>query len=291
MFAATFHVIKILTFKFLTFPGLKRYDLFTPINIIHSSKFLIMKNENRFRNSQNDNHGYNGNDKNSRYEQNNQVNDDDHNYRNSFKNDRRRSDNYNGDNDDRYNGYGSYSENRNREGREDYSNNFRRENRSYERPYDYDNRTDRNWWNKTKDEVSSWFGDDEAERRRSMDDMKDYNHRGKGPKNYKRSSERIKEEVSDKLSDNWMVDASEIEIEVNGTEVTLNGTVDSRTAKRQAEDTVESVSGVTHVQNNLRVNANTSGQNKMEDKGSATSNAANSTYSNETRKRDIANHN
>ena len=37
-------------------------------------------------------------------------------------------------------------------------------------------------------------------------------------------------------------------------EVTLTGSVESRHAKRLAEDIAESVSGVTHVENRLRVN-------------------------------------
>jgi CBS domain-containing protein len=32
---------------------------------------------------------------------------------------------------------------------------------------------DRGWWDKTSDEVSSWFGDDEAERRRRMDERRE----------------------------------------------------------------------------------------------------------------------
>jgi osmotically-inducible protein OsmY len=84
-----------------------------------------------------------------------------------------------------------------------------------------------------------------------MDEIRD--HRGKGPKNYQRSSDRIKEDVNDKLSDNWMLDASNIEVDVKGSEVTLNGTVESREDKRRAEDIAEDVSGVTHIQNNLRV--------------------------------------
>lgn len=125
------------------------------------------------------------------------------------------------------------------------------------RQSDSDNRGDdqRDWWDRTKDEVSSWFGDDDAKRRRRMDDWRD-DHRGKGPKNYKRSAERIQEDVNDKLSDNWMLDASNIEVSVDGNEVTLNGTVESRQAKRRAEDIADNVSGVTHVQNNLRVNEN-----------------------------------
>ena len=112
---------------------------------------------------------------------------------------------------------------------------------------------DRDWWDKTKDEVSSWFGDEDAERRRNMDEMR--SHRGKGPKNYQRSEERIREDVCDRLSDDYVIDASDIDIKVNGSEVILSGTVDSRNEKRRAEDLAESVSGVTNVQNQLRVSS------------------------------------
>jgi hypothetical protein len=78
-------------------------------------------------------------------------------------------------------------------------------------------------------------------------------HRGRGPRGYKRSDARIREDVSDRLSDDGLVDASEIEVTVEGAEVTLNGTVESREQKRRAEDCAESVSGVVHVQNNLRL--------------------------------------
>jgi hypothetical protein len=78
-------------------------------------------------------------------------------------------------------------------------------------------------------------------------------HRGRGPKGYIRSDERIREDVSDRLTDDPIVDASDIEVLVVGAEVTLNGNVDSRTAKRRAEDCADDVTGVRHVQNNLRV--------------------------------------
>ena len=78
-------------------------------------------------------------------------------------------------------------------------------------------------------------------------------HRGRGPKGYSRSDERVREDVSDRLADDDMVDASDIEVQVSQGEVTLSGHVDSREAKRRAEDCAESVSGVRHVQNNLRV--------------------------------------
>ena len=41
-------------------------------------------------------------------------------------------------------------------------------------------------------------------------------HRGRGPKGYSRSDDRIREDVSDRLSDDHMIDASDIEIEVKG---------------------------------------------------------------------------
>jgi osmotically-inducible protein OsmY len=112
---------------------------------------------------------------------------------------------------------------------------------------DYGNRG-RDWWDRASDEVSSWFGDEDAERRRRMDQ-----HRGRGPKNYSRSDERIREDVSDRLTDDPLVDASEIEVSVSNQEVTLSGTVHTRQQRRLAEDCAESISGVKHVQNNLRV--------------------------------------
>ncbi len=76
---------------------------------------------------------------------------------------------------------------------------------------------------------------------------------GRGPKGYKRSDERIREDVCDRLGSSWTFDASEIEVKVKDGEVTLDGTVNSRQDKRRAEDFVDNVSGVKHVQNNLRI--------------------------------------
>ncbi|WEX73813.1 BON domain-containing protein [Sinorhizobium numidicum] len=107
---------------------------------------------------------------------------------------------------------------------------------------------ERGFLERAGDEVASWFGDEEAERRRNMDQF-----RGKGPKGYTRSDSRIQEDVSDRLSDEGALDASDIEVSVVNGEVQLSGFVDSKWAKRRAEDCVEGVSGVTHVQNNIRV--------------------------------------
>lgn len=127
---------------------------------------------------------------------------------------------------------------------------------NYGQSGNYGQQQDRGWWDKTRDEMSSWFGDDDAERRRRMDRME--SHRGKGPKNYQRSEERIREDISDRLSDDDSLDASDIEIKVNGSEVTLSGTVETRAAKRRAEDIAEAVSGVSNVQNQLRVGSTAS---------------------------------
>lgn len=112
-------------------------------------------------------------------------------------------------------------------------------------------RSDRNWFDRATDEVASWMGDDDAERRRDLDRAED--HRGRGPRGYTRSDDRIREDVSDRLTDDYRVNAADVEVTVSNGEVTLNGTVRSRDEKRRAEDVAEAVSGVKHVQNNLRV--------------------------------------
>ena len=76
---------------------------------------------------------------------------------------------------------------------------------------------------------------------------------GKGPKGYKRSDDRIREEVCEALYRSPRVDASEIEVTVDQGCVSLKGTVDSRDAKREAESCIENLSGVEDVFNELRV--------------------------------------
>lgn len=104
----------------------------------------------------------------------------------------------------------------------------------------------RGFFERAGDEVLSWFGDSEAQQRREQD------HRGRGPKNYARSDERIREDVNDRLTEDVWLDASEIDVSVAEGEVSLIGTVEDRRAKRRAEDIADGVSGVKHVQNNLR---------------------------------------
>jgi osmotically-inducible protein OsmY len=159
---------------------------------------------------------------------------------------------------------------------------------------------ERSFFDRFGDEVRSWFGDEDAQRRRRMDERDDrwreprerggdrwesddvarqwgYIDRGEwrgqdwgratsgrfgglGPRGWQRSDDRIKEDLCERMSEHPYLDASDIEIRVVSSEVTLTGSVDNRYAKRLAEDIAESVSGVRDVHNQIRVNSRTEGQ-------------------------------
>ena len=78
-------------------------------------------------------------------------------------------------------------------------------------------------------------------------------HAGKGPKGYKRSDDRIKEEVCDLIMRHDEIDGSDIEVEVSGGEVTLTGSVSDRSTKHMVENLIEKTLGVGDVHNQLRV--------------------------------------
>jgi len=75
---------------------------------------------------------------------------------------------------------------------------------------------------------------------------------GRGPRGYKRSDERIREEVNERLYRDHDLDASEIDVRVSEGQVTLDGSVQSRYFKRLAEDLAIDVLGVEDVINHLR---------------------------------------
>lgn len=83
---------------------------------------------------------------------------------------------------------------------------------------------------------------------------------GKGPKGFRRSDDRIKEEVCEALEYDSDVDASEIDVTVKEGICTLTGTISSRQMKRQAETCVENVRGVQDVKNELRVDTTLASQ-------------------------------
>ncbi len=70
---------------------------------------------------------------------------------------------------------------------------------------------------------------------------------------YRRSDQRIYEDVCDLLSWHPDLDASDIDVVVADGEVTLRGTVPSRWQKRLAEDLVDHVAGVVDLHSELRV--------------------------------------
>jgi osmotically-inducible protein OsmY len=78
-------------------------------------------------------------------------------------------------------------------------------------------------------------------------------HRGKSPKGYLRSDERIREDLNERLTDDDSIDPSEISIEVKDGIVTLTGSVEQRWMKHRAEDIAEACSGVKDVENQIRV--------------------------------------
>lgn len=147
-------------------------------------------------------------------------------------------------------------------------------NRNWERPqqqdWDYDEVTD---WGRRPMEVGR-YDDEWSQRYQRSFDTEDEGgwetgpgwtyieetwwvvpgpYEGIGPKGYRRSDERIHEEVCERLTRHGRLDASEIELEVRDGEVTLSGMVQRRQEKRLAEDIAESVSGVHDVHNHLRV--------------------------------------
>jgi osmotically-inducible protein OsmY len=76
---------------------------------------------------------------------------------------------------------------------------------------------------------------------------------GKGPKNYVRSSELIREDICLRFTAHKNLDASFIEVNVIGDEVHLEGYVKSRSSRWLAEDLALEVAGVKSVINQLKI--------------------------------------
>lgn len=77
-------------------------------------------------------------------------------------------------------------------------------------------------------------------------------HRGKGPQ-VARSDARIQDDVSERLTEDPDIDASDIVVHCRDGVVTLEGTVDIRSLKHRAEDLAASSPGVTDVDNRLKI--------------------------------------
>jgi osmotically-inducible protein OsmY len=76
---------------------------------------------------------------------------------------------------------------------------------------------------------------------------------GRGPKGYKRSDERLREDISERLMQSDTIDSSEVTVEVVEGRVTLQGTVPDRYMKHAIEDVADSCPGIQDVDNRIRV--------------------------------------
>ena len=68
-----------------------------------------------------------------------------------------------------------------------------------------------------------------------------------------RSDERIREQICEAMTEDVVLDASNVEVSVEKGEVMLSGTVPDRDSKRRAEDLSYDCFGVSDVQNTIRV--------------------------------------
>lgn len=78
-------------------------------------------------------------------------------------------------------------------------------------------------------------------------------HFGRGPRGWSRSDQRILEDVGQALWEDGDLDATDVELSVEGGVVTLKGVVERRRDKRRAEDLALDVPGVRDVFNLIRV--------------------------------------
>ena len=103
--------------------------------------------------------------------------------------------------------------------------------------------------------AGGWSGDVREALRGGFHDAggRDAGFAGIGPKGYRRSDERIHEEICEVLTRHPAIDPSEVEVEVREGVVRLVGIVHDRAAKWLAEDIAEGTFGVRDVHNEIRV--------------------------------------
>ncbi|MCA8972209.1 MAG: BON domain-containing protein [Planctomycetes bacterium] len=82
-------------------------------------------------------------------------------------------------------------------------------------------------------------------------------HTGKGPRGFRSGDEQIVDEAEHRLTRHGHVDATRIEVSSANGVVTLRGTVDDDSARREAEACVASTYGVREVRSELEVASST----------------------------------
>jgi hypothetical protein len=83
------------------------------------------------------------------------------------------------------------------------------------------------------------------------------------PRGYRRSDERVREDICERFTAHGYLDPSDVEVAVQNGEAMLTGTVATRAQKRLAEDLAEGVPGVTEVCNHLRVQSRGPGEGRV----------------------------
>lgn len=76
---------------------------------------------------------------------------------------------------------------------------------------------------------------------------------GVSPRGYRRSDERIFEDICEQLKQHGRINARNIEVDIKDGNVTLKGTINDRLGKYLAEDVVERIHGVKDIQNQIHI--------------------------------------
>ncbi len=74
-----------------------------------------------------------------------------------------------------------------------------------------------------------------------------------GPKGYRRSDERIREDLCERIMQTGHIDSSEVTVDVKGGQVLLEGTMPERWMKHTIENLADSCPGVKDIENKIRV--------------------------------------
>jgi hypothetical protein len=82
-------------------------------------------------------------------------------------------------------------------------------------------------------------------------------HRGKLPKNFAYSDDKLRERICEMLADHDLIDPSNVDIQVKSGEVTITGTIEDRHQKRLIDDMVQNVPGVQDVHLSIKVDRKT----------------------------------
>lgn len=75
------------------------------------------------------------------------------------------------------------------------------------------------------------------------------------PRHYRRSDERVREEICERLADDARLDVTDVSVDVKEGRVMLEGTVPERRMKYVIEDTAAECLGANDVENRIRVRA------------------------------------